>query len=57
MVPAPILHQALAVGISRGFLVAAGIVVLALIVVLVSIRLRREDLAGAAAVPVRGDHE
>ena len=52
VVPAAILHQALAVGISRGFLVAAGIVVLALIVVLVSIRLRREDLAGAAAVPV-----
>jgi len=50
--PAPILHQALAVGISRGFLVAAGIVVLALVVVLVSIRLRREDLAGATAMPV-----
>src|SRR5262245_14550628 len=40
-VPAPILHQALADGISRGFLVASGIVVLALIVVLVTIRLRR----------------
>jgi len=52
VVPAPILHQALAVGISRGFLVAAGIVVLALVVVLVSIRLRREDLAGATAAPV-----
>ena len=52
-----ILHQALAVGISRGFLVAAGIVVLALVVVLVSIRLRRDDLAGATAmpVPVTGD--
>jgi len=49
VVPAPILHQALAVGISRGFLVAAGIVLLALVVVLVSIRLRREDLAGATA--------
>jgi len=52
VVPAAILHQALAVGISRGFLVAAGIVVLALVVVLVTIRLRREDLAGAAAMPV-----
>jgi EmrB/QacA subfamily drug resistance transporter len=52
VVPAPILHQALAVGISRGFLVAAGIVVLALVVVLISIRLRREDLAGATAMPV-----
>jgi predicted MFS family arabinose efflux permease len=50
-VPTPILHQALAVGISRGFLVAAGIVVLALVVVLVTIRVRREDLAGASAMP------
>jgi len=50
-VPAPILHQALAVGISRGFLVAAGIVALALVVVLLTIRLRREDLAGASLMP------
>jgi EmrB/QacA subfamily drug resistance transporter len=49
--PAPILHQALAEGISRGFLVASGIVALALVVVLVTIRLRREDLAGASAMP------
>ena len=49
--PAPILHQALAVGISRGFLVAAGIAVLALVVVLLTIRLRREDLAGASPMP------
>jgi EmrB/QacA subfamily drug resistance transporter len=54
-VPAPILHQALAVGIARGFLVAAGIVVLALVVVLVTIRLRREDLAGASAMPAIAD--
>ena len=54
-VPAPILHQALAVGISRGFLVAAGIAVLALIVVLVTIRLRREDLAGASPMPAVAD--
>jgi EmrB/QacA subfamily drug resistance transporter len=54
-VPAPILHQALAVGISRGFLVAAGIAVLALIVVLFTIRLRREDLAGASPMPAVGD--
>ena len=52
VVPAGILHQALAVGISRGFLVASGIVVLALVIVLVTIRLRREDLAGATAMPV-----
>jgi EmrB/QacA subfamily drug resistance transporter len=49
--PAPILHQALADGIARGFLVASGIVVLALVVVLVTIRLRREDLAGASPMP------
>ena len=55
--PAPILHHALAVGISRGFLVAAGIVVLALVVVLVTIRVRREDLAGASPMPVVADIE
>jgi len=54
-VPAPILHQALAVGISRGFLVAAGIAVLALIVVLFTIRLRREDLAGASPMAAVAD--
>jgi EmrB/QacA subfamily drug resistance transporter len=48
-VPGSILHQALAVGISRGFLVAAGISVLALLVVAATIRLRAADLAGAAA--------
>ncbi len=48
--PSSVLHQALAVGISRGFLVAAGIAVVALVIVLVSIRLRREDLA-AVTVP------
>jgi predicted MFS family arabinose efflux permease len=50
-VPPAVLHRALAVGISRGFLVAAGIAVVALVVVLVSITLRRDDLAAAAAVP------
>ena len=45
------LHQALAVGISRGFLVASGIAVLALIVVIAAIRVRRSDLAGATAAP------
>ena len=61
-VPSPILHHALAVGISRGFLVAAGIAVVALVIVLVSITLRREDLAGPVAVPddastLAGEHE
>jgi hypothetical protein len=45
------LHQALSVGISRGFLVASGIAVLALIVVIATIRVRRSDLAGADAAP------
>ena len=45
-VPAGILHQALAVGISRGFLVAAGIALVALLVTVAMIRVRREDLAG-----------
>ena len=49
VVPGSILHQALAVGIARGFLVAAGIAVLAMLVVAATIRLRREDLAGASA--------
>ncbi|HEX9032537.1 MAG TPA: MFS transporter, partial [Streptosporangiaceae bacterium] len=49
--PAQILHQALAFGISRGFGVAAGIVLVAMIVVLGSIRLGRDDIAGAVSVP------
>jgi hypothetical protein len=56
-VPAGILHQALAVGISRGFLVAAGIAVLALLLTVAMIRVRRADLTGAqelsAASPAR----
>ena len=54
-VPASILHQALAFGIARGFLVAAGIAVLALIVVAATIRLRRSDIAGAAPMSVPDD--
>jgi EmrB/QacA subfamily drug resistance transporter len=50
-VPAAMLHQALAVGISRGFLVAAGIAVLALVVVVTTIRVRRSDLTGAMSPP------
>ncbi len=44
--PPAVLHQALAVGISRGFLVAAGIAVVALIITVAMIRVRRADLAG-----------
>ncbi|MFI5066147.1 MAG: DHA2 family efflux MFS transporter permease subunit [Streptosporangiales bacterium] len=46
-VPAAILDHALAVGISRGFLVASGIALLALVITIATIRVRREDLAGA----------
>jgi EmrB/QacA subfamily drug resistance transporter len=45
--PAAIVDHALAVGISRGFLVAAGIALLALVITIVTIRIRREDLSGA----------
>ena len=51
-VPAAMLHQALAVGISRGFLVAAGIAVLAFVVVVATIRIRRSDLTGATSAPI-----
>jgi EmrB/QacA subfamily drug resistance transporter len=46
-VPASITHHAMAIGFSRGFLVSAGIMALALIVTIALIRVRREDLAGA----------
>jgi hypothetical protein len=46
---ASIYHNALAVGIARGFLVAAGIALGALVITVIAIRIRREDLAGAAA--------
>jgi hypothetical protein len=39
--------HALAFGIARGFLVAAGIALLALVITVLAIRVRREDLAGA----------
>jgi EmrB/QacA subfamily drug resistance transporter len=54
-VPASILHQALAFGIARGFLLAAGIAVVALIVTAAMIRLRRSDIAGPAPVSVPDD--
>ena len=49
--PAVMLHHALAVGISRGFLIAAGIAVLAFPVVMITIRVHRSDLTGAIAAP------
>ena len=47
--PASIYHNALAVGISRGLLVASAIALAALIIAAVTIRVRREDLTGTAA--------
>jgi hypothetical protein len=46
-----ILHSALATGISRGFLVGAGIMLVAVLIALVMIRVRRADLAGAGNTP------
>ncbi len=45
--PAAIYRHALATGFSRGFEVSAGIAVLALIVTLAAIRVRRGDLDGS----------
>jgi EmrB/QacA subfamily drug resistance transporter len=53
--PPAILHHALAYGISKGFLVAAGIAMLALALIVATIRLRREDIAGASPVPALAD--
>jgi EmrB/QacA subfamily drug resistance transporter len=55
--PASILNQALATGISRGFLVAAGIAVVALIVTWFMIRITREDIAATPALPGAGSAE
>jgi hypothetical protein len=49
--PASIYHHALAVGFSRGFVVAAGIALLALLIGIVTIRVSRRELAGAAPEP------
>jgi EmrB/QacA subfamily drug resistance transporter len=45
--PAAIYNHALSVGFSRGFLVSAGIALLGFLVTLVTIRVKRSDLAGA----------
>ena len=47
-VRASIYHHALAVGITRGFLAASGIALAGLVITMITIRVRREDLAGAA---------
>jgi EmrB/QacA subfamily drug resistance transporter len=43
--------HALATGFSRGFIVSAGIMVLALLMAIVLIRLRRQNLAGVSPMP------
>ena len=49
--PAELATHALATGFSRGFLVAAGIGLLALLIGLATIRVRREELAGMGPAP------
>jgi EmrB/QacA subfamily drug resistance transporter len=46
-----IYHHALATGFSRGFVVSAGILVLALIIALAVVRVSRQDLSGAGPEP------
>jgi EmrB/QacA subfamily drug resistance transporter len=49
-----IYDHALAVGFSRGFVVSAGIMLLALVATIVMIRVTREDLAGVQPMPGLG---
>jgi EmrB/QacA subfamily drug resistance transporter len=49
--PASIYHHALTAGFSRAFLVAAGIGLLALIIAIATIRVRRQELSGAGPAP------
>ena len=49
--PTSIYYHALTVGFSRAFLVAAAIGLVALLIAIVTIRIRRQDLAGAAPAP------
>jgi Na+/melibiose symporter-like transporter len=46
-----IYHHALATGFSRGFVVSAGILALAVIIALVMVRVSRQDLSGAGPEP------
>ena len=49
--PASIYNHALTVGFSRAFVVAAGIALLALLIAIATIRVRRQELAGAVPEP------
>jgi hypothetical protein len=48
-------NHALATGFSKGYLVAAGVMLLALIITLVTIRVKREDLAGVNPMAAPAD--
>jgi predicted MFS family arabinose efflux permease len=52
--PAQLASHALATGFARGFLAAAGIALLALLVALATIRVRRQDLTGIRPAPEQG---
>ena len=47
-------HHALATGFARGFLTAAAIALLALLIAFATIRVRRQDLTGARPAPDQG---
>ncbi len=49
--PASIYNHALAVGFSRGFDVAAGVALLAVLIAIATIRVRRQELTGAVPAP------
>jgi EmrB/QacA subfamily drug resistance transporter len=49
--PASIYDHALAAGFSRAFVVATGIALLALLIAIATIRVRRQELSGAAPAP------
>ena len=49
--PAAIYDHALTVGFTRAFLVAAGIALLAVVIAIVTIRVRRQELGGAVPAP------
>ncbi len=52
--PASIYHHALTAGFSRAFVVAAGIELLALLIAIATIRVRRQELSGAAPATQEG---
>ncbi|MFZ0752403.1 MAG: hypothetical protein WAN00_01435, partial [Trebonia sp.] len=49
--PTSIYYHALTVGFSRAFLVAAAVGLVALLIAIATIRVRRQDLSGAAPAP------